>query len=32
MTFFIGFGYAVDITINKDNFITPNVSIEVNMN
>ena len=28
----IGFGYVADISINKDNFITPNVSIEVNMN
>uniref|UniRef100_A0A1X7T4E5 Fibronectin type-III domain-containing protein n=1 Tax=Amphimedon queenslandica TaxID=400682 RepID=A0A1X7T4E5_AMPQE len=25
-------GYAVNITINKDNFIRPNVTIEVNMN
>ena len=28
----VGNGYAVNITINKNNFIRPNVTIEVNMN
>ena len=30
--FFVGNGYAVNITTDKDNFIRPNVTIEVNMN